>query len=60
MEQQLYELPEGWEWKPLGIAAEILGGGTPKTKIPEYWGGEIVWLSPTDLPPIGEITHISD
>ena len=54
------ELPDGWEWKTLGSLAEVVGGGTPKTKNPEYWGGEVVWLSPTDLPPIGTITHVSD
>ena len=40
--------------------AEITGGSTPKTKVEEYWNGDIVWLSPTDLPDIGEITTISD
>lgn len=28
---------------------EIIGGGTPKTKVPEYWGGEIPWLSVVDF-----------
>ncbi len=28
---------------------EIIGGGTPKTNIPEYWGGDIPWLSVTDF-----------
>lgn len=27
----------------------VIGGGTPKTKIPEYWGGEIPWLSVVDF-----------
>ena len=31
MEQQLYELPEGWEWKELSrISAKIGSGATPK------------------------------
>lgn len=51
---------EGWEEKKLGEVCVVVGGGTPKTKIPEYWDGEIVWLSPTDLPPIGEISSVSD
>ena len=39
------------EWKEckLGDVAEIVGGGTPKTKIQEYWNGEISWLTPRDL-----------
>lgn len=28
---------------------EIIGGGTPKTNIKEYWDGEIPWLTPADL-----------
>lgn len=40
--------------------AEITGGSTPKTKVEEFWNGDIVWLSPTDLPEIGEITTIND
>ncbi len=27
----------------------ILGGGTPKTTVPEYWGGNIPWLSVKDF-----------
>ncbi len=40
--------------------AEIVGGGTPKTHIDEYWNGDIIWLSPTDLGSIGEIVAVSD
>lgn len=57
----LYELPDGWEWKKLGDISKVIGGGTPKTNIKEYWdNGNIVWLSPTDLGEIGEIGEISD
>ncbi|MBW6481234.1 MAG: restriction endonuclease subunit S, partial [Bacteroidales bacterium] len=28
---------------------ELIGGGTPKTTVPEYWGGNIPWLSVTDF-----------
>jgi len=28
---------------------ELIGGGTPKTSIPEYWGGDIPWLSVVDF-----------
>lgn len=44
----------------LSAIAQIVGGGTPKTGVDAYWDGGIVWLSPTDLPPIGEIATISD
>lgn len=29
--------------------ADIGGGGTPKTKVEEYWGDEIDWSTPTDV-----------
>jgi len=28
---------------------EVIGGGTPSTAVPEYWGDDIVWLTPKDL-----------
>lgn len=45
--------------EPLSSIVKIVGGGTPKTKINEYWGGDIIWLSPKDLPPIGVISSVS-
>lgn len=42
-------LPKGWEIKKLGEVSEILNGGTPKTNIAEYWGGDIHWITPADL-----------
>jgi len=42
-------IPEGWRECKLGEVIEILGGGTPKTGIAEYWNGEIPWLSVTDF-----------
>lgn len=29
--------------------ANVGGGGTPKTKVDEYWGDEINWATPTDV-----------
>lgn len=40
---------EQWKEVRLGEVAEIVGGGTPKTSVPEYWGGNIAWLTPKDL-----------
>lgn len=28
---------------------ELMGGGTPKTSIPDYWNGDIPWLSVKDF-----------
>ena len=40
---------EQWQEVRLGEVAEIISGGTPKTSIPEYWNGEIPWLSVADF-----------
>lgn len=32
---------------------EIYGGGTPSTKNEMYWGGDIHWLTPTDVTALG-------
>ena len=39
------------EWKEykLGEIIQIIGGGTPKTSVPEYWDGDIPWLSVSDF-----------
>lgn len=38
-----------WNEVVLSDAIEIVGGGTPKTKIDEYWNGDIPWLSVVDF-----------
>ena len=43
-------IPEGWEVKPLESIIKLIGGGTPKTSIEEYWNGEIPWFSVVDAP----------
>lgn len=43
------EAEESWEEKSLFDLIEIVGGGTPKTEIPEYWDGEINWMSGKDI-----------
>lgn len=47
--------PEGWREVKLGEICTIMGGGTPKTKTPEYWDGDIPWLTPKDLSGFSEI-----
>src|SRR5574344_1314764 len=39
------------EWKKYKYTelAEIIGGGTPKTSVKEYWDGDIPWLSVKDF-----------
>ncbi len=47
--------PVGWEMRPLKDFFSIIGGGTPKTSIEEYWNGEIPWFSVVDTPPKGSV-----
>jgi len=42
-------VPEGWERKKIAEVCETLGGGTPSTKVSEYWDGDITWVVPTDI-----------
>lgn len=48
------EIPNDWNLKTLDDVGKIVGGGTPKTTIPEYWDGDILWATPTDLTKIEE------
>ncbi|WP_066807757.1 restriction endonuclease subunit S [Sphingomonas asaccharolytica] len=43
-------LPAGWQKAPLSSFVSIVGGGTPKTSIEAYWGGDIPWFSVADTP----------
>lgn len=38
-----------WKEYKLSDLMDVIGGGTPKTKISEYWGGNIPWLSVVDF-----------
>ena len=40
-----------WEKLTVGTVATLTAGGTPSTKHPEYWGGDIPWMNS------GEINH---
>ena len=40
---------DAWEQRKLGEVAEIVGGGTPSTKVKEYWDGDINWYSPVEI-----------
>ena len=44
-----FDLPESWVFARLKHIGEVIGGGTPKTNIDEYWDGNIPWLTPADL-----------
>lgn len=42
-------IPEDWEVKRISDFTSIITGGTPSTQRPEYWGGNIMWMSSGEL-----------
>ena len=43
------DIPEGWKWMKVEDFAEVVSGGTPRTDKPEFWNGDIAWITPKDL-----------
>jgi type I restriction enzyme S subunit len=44
------EIPEGWEVKKIGKILKTSLGGTPSTKVKEYWeNGKISWLNSGEI-----------
>ena len=50
VDSPLGPIPEGWEVVPFTEIADVLSGGTPKTKVDEYWNGGIPFFTPKDAP----------
>lgn len=49
-ESELGLIPKGWKVRQLGDVVQVLGGGTPSTKEPEFWEPEEYhWITPKDL-----------
>ncbi len=44
-----FEIPKSWKWVQLKSIGQIIGGGTPKTSVADYWNGDISWITPADL-----------
>lgn len=42
-------MTKDWDVKTIGEVCEVVGGGTPKTAVPEFWSDDIVWVTPKDL-----------
>lgn len=38
-----------WDKKRLDQIGKIVPGGTPSTSIPEYWNGDVPWVTPTEI-----------
>lgn len=56
-------MPESWQPKEIRDLCDIWSGGTPRKSVPEYWKGEIPWVSGKDLktPALDDaIDHVSN
>jgi restriction endonuclease S subunit len=42
-------IPKGWGVENILEFANLLSGGTPKTSVPEYWNGNVPWVSAKDI-----------
>ena len=49
MQIEQKQLPDGWNWLKLGDVCDIVCGTTPSSDVPEYWNGDICWVTPKDL-----------
>lgn len=49
---------EEWKECKLSEIMDLIGGGTPKTSNPDYWGGDIPWISVKDFN--GERRYVGD
>ena len=48
-------IPKGWRVRQLDDLIELIGGGTPKTSVTEYWNGDIPWFSVVDAPNTSDV-----
>jgi type I restriction enzyme S subunit len=42
-------LPRSWVLTKVGQLYDIVGGGTPSTAVPDYWQGDIPWITSADI-----------
>lgn len=40
---------KNWSWRPLVDLAKLESGHTPRKSVPEYWGGDVPWISLRDI-----------
>jgi type I restriction enzyme, S subunit len=50
--------PKNWAWRRLTSCARLESGHTPSRYHPEWWGGQIPWISLTDIRELdGKVVH---
>lgn len=61
-ETEIGPVPESWDLRSVLDICDIRSGGTPRKSVPEYWIGDIPWVSGKDLkaPTLDDaIDHVS-
>ena len=48
-----------WKLDKIGNVSQVISGGTPRRNVLEYFGGDIAWFTPTEIPKynIKEVIH---
>ena len=54
-DSELGPVPKGWATISFRDSINVIGGGTPKTSVAEYWGGHIPWFSVVDAPSASDV-----
>ncbi|MDC0208721.1 restriction endonuclease subunit S [Nitrosopumilus sp.] len=54
-DSELGKIPKGCKVKKIQEFCDTFGGGTPSTKIQEFWNGDINWAIPSDLTKINNV-----
>ena len=55
-EELPFQAPRDWAWLRLRDIGMLAGGMTPSKSRPEYWSGDVIWLSPKDI----KVDEVSD
>jgi type I restriction enzyme S subunit len=42
-------MKSGWSLASIGDVCDVVNGGTPKTGVPTYWGGQHQWITPAEM-----------
>ncbi len=49
-----------WEAKRLGELSDVRSGGTPSTSNVQFWDGDVLWCTPTDVTALKGRKYLSD
>ena len=47
--EELPKIPDDWGWVKVGEVLEVFVGSTPSRKEPDFWGGDIPWVSSSEV-----------